>query len=35
MDKIYNLSSFTDEECERAEALINQIEEEKKNNTTL
>lgn len=31
MDKIYNLSSFTDEERERVEALINQIEEEKKN----
>ena len=31
MDKIYNLSSFTDEERERIEALINQIEEEKKN----
>lgn len=30
-EKIYNLSSFTDEERERIEALINQIEEEKKN----
>lgn len=29
--KIYNLESFTDEERERVEALINQIEEEKKN----
>ena len=29
--KVYNLESFTDEERERAEALINQIEEEKKN----
>lgn len=30
--KVYNLESFTDEERERVEALINQIEEEKKNN---
>ncbi len=30
-NKIYNLTSFTDEERERVEALINQIEEEKKN----
>jgi hypothetical protein len=29
--KVYNLESFTDEERERVEALINQIEEEKKN----
>ena len=29
--KVYNLESFTDEEQERVEALINQIEEEKKN----
>ena len=29
--KIYNLESFTDEERERVEALIKQIEEEKKN----
>ena len=29
--KIYNLDSFTDEERKRVEALINQIEEEKKN----
>lgn len=29
--KVYNLESFTDEERERMEALINQIEEEKKN----
>lgn len=29
--KIYNLTSFTDEERERVEALINQIDEEKKN----
>ena len=29
--KIYNLESFTDEERERVEALINQIEEEKRN----
>ena len=28
--KVYNLESFTDEERERVEALINQIEEEKK-----
>lgn len=27
--KVYNLESFTDEEWERVEALINQIEEEK------
>jgi hypothetical protein len=31
--KIYNLTSFTDEELERVEALINQIEEEKKKKT--
>lgn len=29
--KVYNLESFTDEERERVEAFINQIEEEKKN----
>ena len=29
--KVYNLESFTDEERGRVEALINQIEEEKKN----
>lgn len=29
--KVYNLESFTDEERERVEALIKQIEEEKKN----
>ena len=29
--KVYNLESFTDEERERVEVLINQIEEEKKN----
>ena len=29
--KVYNLESFTDEERERVEALINQIEKEKKN----
>lgn len=29
--KVYNLESFTDEERERVEDLINQIEEEKKN----
>lgn len=29
--KVYNFESFTDEERERVEALINQIEEEKKN----
>lgn len=29
--KVYNLESFTDEERERVEALINQIEEEKRN----
>ena len=29
--KVYNLESFTDEERKRVEALINQIEEEKKN----
>ena len=29
--KVYNLESFTDEERDRVEALINQIEEEKKN----
>ena len=29
--KVYNLESFTDEERERVEALINQIKEEKKN----
>ena len=28
--KVYNLESFTDEERERVEALINQIEKEKK-----
>lgn len=32
MGTIYNLSSFTDEERERVEELINRIEEEKKNN---
>lgn len=31
--KVYNLESFTDEERERVEALINEIEEEKKNKT--
>lgn len=31
--KVYNLESFTDEERERVEALINQIEEEKKKAT--
>lgn len=31
--KVYNLESFTDEERERVEALINQIEEEKKKTT--
>lgn len=29
--KVYNLKSFTDEERERVEALIKQIEEKKKN----